>query len=190
MSVSSISAPGQNPYLQIKSDFQTLSQALKNGDLTAAQKAYDAIQQDRQNGPQGANGPATNGPLSADFTALGKALQSGDLAGAQQAFSSLQSDAQALRQSRGGKGHHGHGGGDQDGGDSSSDTAQKTVADEVTTTNADGTVTVTTTYTDGTTSAATEPNPNPTISQSPLASGNTAQLATLLNAQEQATKAA
>jgi hypothetical protein len=187
MSVSSISGSSQNPYLQIKSDFQTLSQALKSGDLDAAQQAYSAIQQDQQSSQH-----PINSQLSADFTALGNALQSGDLAGAQQAFSSLQSNAQALRQSRGGKGHHDHAssGGDQDDSSSSTSDAQKTVADEVSTTNADGTITVTTTYTDGTTSATTEPNPNPVVSQSPLSTSNAGQLSVLLNAQEQATKAA
>jgi len=81
------------------------------------------------------------------------------------------------------------GGGGKGGGADSADSADATkiVTNETTTTNSDGTLTVTTTYSDGSTAAVIEPNPSPTVSQSPLAP-NGAQLATLLNAQEQASQ--
>ena len=59
----------------------------------------------------------------------------------------------------------------------------KTVANKVTLVHSNGTITVTTTYTDGTVSTTTRQNPNPTISQSPLAASG-GQLATLLEAQQ------
>ena len=184
MSVDPISAAQSSSYPPIKNDFQSLSTALQNGNLTAAQNAYASIQSDQQNqqGPQ----PPPNSQIAKDFSALGDALSSGDLSGAQAAFSSLQTDIQSLRQSRGGGGGKGGGGGGKDDDAAATDNSQKTVANEVTQTNTDGTVTVTTTYTDGTTSTETEPNPNPVVSQSPLSSSNPGQLAALLTAQEQA----
>jgi hypothetical protein len=186
MSIDAISANRQQ-FQQARDNYQTLAQALQNGNLTAAQKAYGSIQQEQQNGgPQ----PPADSPIATAFNDLGQALQSGDLSGAQQAFSSLQDAFQSLRKSGG---HHGPHGShapddDQDSSDAatSTDNAQKTVASEVTTTNANGTLTVTTTYTDGSTSSTTEPNPNPTVSKSALFSANSGQLAVLLNAQESA----
>jgi len=183
MSISPINGapPPPQQFQQVRNDFQSLQQALSQGDLTAAQQAFTQIQTD-----QGGRQPPANSPLASDFNALGQALQSGDLTGAQKAFASLQSDAQTLRASRGGghrRGHHG-GGNDGDGDDgSSSSSSSKTVTNEVTTTNADGTQTVTTTYSDGSTSTQTQPNPNP-VSQNPLAA-NGGQLSVLLTAQEQ-----
>jgi hypothetical protein len=191
MSVDSISSASgqQQQFQQIRSDYQSLSQALSNGNLSAAQKAYDSITQDQQNGPQ----PPANSPIATAFANLGQALQSGDLSGAQQAFSSLQSDFQSLRQAhgahRGGGGAKGAGGGDDgDSADASSstDNSSKTIANEVTTTNANGTITITTTYTDGTTSSETEPNPTPVTAKSALDGSNSAQMSVLLNAQETA----
>ena len=192
MSIDAISgsnaASAYSPYRQTRTDFQSLSQALQSGNLSAAQSAYAALQQDQQNGPQ----PPANSPLANDFNALGQALQSGDLSGAQQSLAAVKSDFQSLRQARGGHrgGHKGGGGGDGDDpasalDGSSSSNASKTVATETTTTNPDGTITVTTTYTDGTTSSSIEQNPSPQTSLSPLAP-NRGQWATLLAAQEQA----
>ena len=187
MSISAINngvtaPPPPQQFQQVRNDFQSLQQALSQGDLTAAQQAYSAIQTD-----QGGRQPPANSPLANDFNAIGQALQSGDLTGAQKAFASLQSDFQSVRASRGGGRHRGGGhggGGSDDGDDSSSSNASKTVTNEVTATNADGTQTVTTTYSDGSTSTQTQPNPNPTVSQNPLAA-NGGQLSVLLTAQEQ-----
>lgn len=192
MSIDPVSANRQQQFQQVRDDFSSLSQALSNGNLTAAQKAYASIQQDQQNGPQ----PPANSPIASAFNQLGQALQSGDLAGAQQAFANIQSQFQNKRAGRGG--HHGGGGAapSDDGSDSSdpssvlssSDSSDKTVSSEVTTTNADGTLTVTTTYSDGTTSTSQEPNPTPTVSKNPLDGSNSGQLSVLLNAQETATQ--
>ena len=188
MSVSAVSGSA-NPqqFQQIRTDYQNLAQALQAGNLGAAQNAYSAVAQDQQNGPQ----PPANSPVAQAFASLGQALQSGDLAGAQQAFSSLQADMQAMRQSHGARGAHQHGGGNDDStdGTSSTNNADKTIANEVTSTNANGTITVTTTYTDGTTSSVTEPNPAPTVSKGALDSSNSGQLAVLLNAQQQSSQA-
>ena len=63
--------------------------------------------------------------------------------------------------------------------------AEKTIANEVTTVNDNGTITVNTTYSDGTTLTVTNANPpRPAISQNPLAANN-GQLTTLLKAQQQ-----
>jgi hypothetical protein len=187
MSIDAISSTSAiPPYRQTRTDFQSLSQALQSGNLSAAQSAYAALQQDQQNGPQ----PPAGSPLANDFNALGQALQSGDLTGAQQAFASLKSDFQSLRQASGGHhgGHKGGGGGDDATNaldSSSSSNASTTVVSETTTTNADGTITVTMTYADGTTSSAIQPNPNPPVSLNPLAP-NPGQWTALLGAQEQA----
>jgi hypothetical protein len=181
--ISSATPPAGPP---IRNDFQNLATALKNGNITAAQKAYAAIQDAQQNAPNGAPQPPANSPIAKDFAALGDALKNGDIDAAQQAFSALQNDAQAARAQHGG-GHHGgggKGGKDDDTGDST-DNAQKTIQSQVSTTASNGTVSVTITYTDGSTSTRTDPNPDPVTSQSPLSS-NSNQLATLLSAQEQA----
>jgi hypothetical protein len=185
MPIDAISSTNQQQFQQTRTDYQALAQALNAGNLSAAQKAYDSLQQDQQNGPQ----PPAGSQVANDFSALGQALQSGDLSGAQGAFSSLQTDMQSARRAHRGGGHHGGGGGGQDvdpdsSSASSTDNSQKTIANEVTTQNANGTVTITTTYTDGTTSTQTNPNPNPVVPGSPLAT-NSAQLSVLLGAQQQ-----
>ena len=104
MSVSSVSS-GQNvnqaAFQQRKADFTSLQNSLQGGDLTGAQQAFSAFQQDVQgsgNGSKLANDPK--------YQTLQTALQNGDLSGAQQAFSALQQDMQAHKGH-----HHGHGGG-------------------------------------------------------------------------------
>ena len=104
MSVSSVSS-GQNvnqaAFQQRKADFTSLQNSLQGGDLTGAQQAFSAFQQDVQgsgNGSKLANDP--------NYQTLQTALQNGDLSGAQQAFSALQQDMQAHKGH-----HHGHGGG-------------------------------------------------------------------------------
>ena len=171
-----------------KNDFLALSQALKNGNLAAAQKAYASIENAQKNGgPK----PPADSAIAKDFAALGDALDSGDVDGAKAAFTALQNDFQALRAEGGGPppGAGGGGKGKDDSSDST-DNSQKTIESQVSATNANGTVTVTITYTDGSTSTRTDPNPNPVVSQSPLTADNSGQLAALLNAQEQTTTTA
>jgi outer membrane protein assembly factor BamD (BamD/ComL family) len=91
----------QNPFREIRQDFQQLASALQSGDLTDAQSAYSNIQQVLQ-GNSGSSNSGGSSTLQNDFAALGQALQSGDLSTAQSAFSQLQSDVQATRQTGGG----------------------------------------------------------------------------------------
>jgi outer membrane protein assembly factor BamD (BamD/ComL family) len=90
----------QNPFQQIKQDFEQLARALQSGDLTGAQSAYSNIQQILQANP-GASSSSTNSTgsntLQTDFAAIGQALQSGNVNTAQNAFDNLQSDFQASR---------------------------------------------------------------------------------------------
>jgi outer membrane protein assembly factor BamD (BamD/ComL family) len=78
--------------------FKQLAESLQNGDLSGAQAAYQALQ---QNAPAGANSSANS---NSPFAALGAALQSGNLQDAQTAFSQMQAAH------KGGHHHH-HGGG-------------------------------------------------------------------------------
>jgi len=87
----------------INSDFNTLAQSLQSGNLTGAQQAFAALQQDiqsighTQGGQQTSQSSQQTSQTSQqnnDFNTLAKALQSGDLTGAQQAFTSLMQDAQ------------------------------------------------------------------------------------------------
>lgn len=96
MSTSGISASNRqrfqtgsnsNPRAQA---FKSLADALKSGDVSAAQQAYAKLK-DAKQGQGNAQGGNT------DFSALGQALQSGDLSGAQAAFDKLKTDAQAER---------------------------------------------------------------------------------------------
>jgi hypothetical protein len=102
MSVSSIS-PSDTQYstavqdaaTQRRLDAQALANALKQGDLAAAQKAFGALQS-LQSSPtnQAASGQST--AQSTNIQSLAAALKSDDLSGAQAAFAAVQ------------KGHHGH----------------------------------------------------------------------------------
>ncbi len=89
----------QNPFQQIKQDFQQLASALQSGDLQGAQSAYSNIQQVLGNNATSTSSSGGSNTLQNDFATLGQALQSGDLTQAQSAFSQLQSDFQAGRQS-------------------------------------------------------------------------------------------
>jgi soluble cytochrome b562 len=82
----------QSQMAQMKSQFDQLSKALDSGDLTAAKKAYSAIQQNApQNAPQGDQGPMAQ--MKSKFDQLGQALDSGDLTAAKKAYSDLQQSA-------------------------------------------------------------------------------------------------
>ena len=85
---------------QAKQDFGLLVQALQNGNLAAAQQAYDAFQQ-IQPGPAApsSSAGAAASPVAADWSALGSALNSGSLSSAQAALGKLQQDAAAAWQS-------------------------------------------------------------------------------------------
>lgn len=92
----------QNPFRQIKQDFNQLASALQSGNLSDAQSAYASIQQllqAQQNSSNSNTSSTGSNTLQTDFAALGQALQSGDLTQAQSAFSQLQSDFQAGRRS-------------------------------------------------------------------------------------------
>ncbi len=103
MSVSGISSSGSNPpnwqssFNKVKTDFQSLAQALQSGNLTDAQQAFATLQKDLPAKAQQAAASDPNSPLNT----LGQALQSGDLSAAQTAFT-------ALQQARPGHHHHHH----------------------------------------------------------------------------------
>jgi hypothetical protein len=123
MSISGISSgasslgyvnPWQDELQQRLANYRALQDAMKKGDLAAAQKAYAALQQNAQLGGQDPSGQlfGNNDQLNSDFSALGDALQSGNMNDAKTAFAKLQQDMQATRdaaQKKGGHHHH-HGG--------------------------------------------------------------------------------
>ena len=86
------------PNQQVKADFKALAEALKSGDLTAAQTAFAALKKDDPNlakklaDPDNDNDSAKSNPLKD----LAAALDKGDLTAAQTALASLK------------KGHRGH----------------------------------------------------------------------------------
>ena len=77
----------QSQMTQMKSLFDQLGKALDSGDLTAAKKAFSAIQ---QNAPQGASNQGPMAQIQSKFDQLGQALDSGDLAAAKKAYSAIQ----------------------------------------------------------------------------------------------------
>jgi DNA-binding FadR family transcriptional regulator len=112
-SVNSYSQTYQNKVQQQQQDFQALGSALQSGNLSGAQTAFAALQQQLQSQsaqttqqPSSSNSSSSN-PVSSDFQTLSNALQSGNLSDAQNAFAQLQSDLQTQR----GHGHHHHHGG-------------------------------------------------------------------------------
>ena len=177
----------------LANSYNALGQSLASGDLSGAQQAYASLIQtaasdgtDPTTGtassPSAGGASSSSGAVGADLVALGQALKSGNLQGAQQAFTTLNQAIQAA-----GIGHtHGahHAGGSDAGGATSGGAAASTVTNQVTTTNADGSLTVTTTYADGTSTTKIEPNPHPTQSTANFDPSNPGQLAALLGAQE------
>ncbi len=77
----------QNPFKEIRQDFQQLASALQSGDLSGAQTAYSSIQQLLQANTNSSSSSSPN-TLQSDFAALGQALSSGSLTQAQSAFRS------------------------------------------------------------------------------------------------------
>jgi len=117
MSVGSISS-GSSPYSangssamnQRMKDFQALGQALQSGNLTSAQSAFAALQQNLSQTSQSSSGQgplAANSAASKDVQSIQSALQSGDISGAQKAFTQLKTDLQSSQKAHGGH-HHGH----------------------------------------------------------------------------------
>ena len=104
-------SPANNP-------FQQLGKALASGDLSAAQQAFSALQQNAPQQAASAQGSQTaQGSTGQNaIAALGTALQSGNLAAAQQAFAQIQQTS----------GHHHHHHRSQ--GSSSAPTTQSTAA--------------------------------------------------------------
>ena len=104
MAVGSVSP--NNPYVQNaqmgqasafkqrRQDFEALAQALGSGDLSGAQSAFAALQQDLKNVGQSQSGQQAGASGQDKFQtalqALSQALSSGDLSAAQSAFASLQ----------------------------------------------------------------------------------------------------
>ncbi len=102
MSVLSVSSPTiplptTNPatslpayFKQRRAEVEQLNQALKSGDLSAAQQAYNNIVA-LGNQVIHRDNPYFRADRALDFSAIGGALQNGDLAGARQAFAALHS---------------------------------------------------------------------------------------------------
>jgi DNA-binding FadR family transcriptional regulator len=85
-------ATGPNSH---RKDLQALADALKSGDMAAAQKAFAQLLKDSPRLAQAVNDTqtASSNPRVADFQALANALKSGDLSSAQQAMAKLLQDA-------------------------------------------------------------------------------------------------
>jgi hypothetical protein len=102
-------------------DFKALASALQSNDLSGAQNALAAFQQDLQNAPANTKARSpfdSNSQLGKDLQAVQTALQSNDLTGAQKAFATLQQDLQSAIQSQGTHKAHHHHRQDNDGDDS------------------------------------------------------------------------
>jgi hypothetical protein len=130
MSISGISNQLQlnaatNPYQQ---QFQQLSNALKSGNLSAAQSDFATLQQAfsqptsiaASTSATSAAASVTN-PIAQAFSQLGSDLQSGNLSAAQKDFSTVQQDIQSLSGGRVNH-HHAHGGGGSGGGSNTQNT--------------------------------------------------------------------
>ncbi len=112
MSVSSVSSATDSYWNNIQTwlnqqmqDFRGLASAVQSGDLSSAQKALAAFQQDIQNNPQGPLATALadpNSQISKDFQALQTALKSNDASAAQDAFAALTQDLKSMHHHR----HH------------------------------------------------------------------------------------
>jgi DNA-binding FadR family transcriptional regulator len=103
---------GGSPRTQFRSDFASLLDAVKSGDMSAAQQALTGVQNDRaaSNATYSAQPAQGKGLLSTDLQSLFDAVQKGDVSAAQQALTQFQTDAQQRAQTHGaqGHGHHHH----------------------------------------------------------------------------------
>ena len=108
---SALQSTERSAFKQRQQDFQSLAQALSAGDLSGAQTAFAALQQDLKNaGPapavqQTGSIQTSQNSVTTALQALGQALNSGDLSSAQKAFAQLQQDIQQAAQ---GHRHHHH----------------------------------------------------------------------------------
>jgi hypothetical protein len=127
----------QTSYGQSFKDFQAIGSALQSGNLSAAQSALAAFQQNLQSNPPSAassssssSTAATSGPFGSntqantDLQSLTSALQSGNTAQAQQAFTSLQTDLKGSQKTH----HHHHRSGATSGATASTTTAAATTS--------------------------------------------------------------
>jgi outer membrane protein assembly factor BamD (BamD/ComL family) len=133
------SSQTQNPAQLVQQDYTQLASALQSGNLTDAQSAFSALQQELQTQTGSTATSATTNsttgtdPITNDFNALGQALSSGNLTQAQSAFSQLQNDVQTAQAGgsqsqatgaavQGHHHHHHHGGGGETSAESTSTT--------------------------------------------------------------------
>ncbi|MFT3930468.1 MAG: hypothetical protein QM709_09260 [Spongiibacteraceae bacterium] len=83
---------------QVAQAFDDLSTALENGDLEAAQTAFETLQSlapDNQDSSSSTANASSTDTISTDMAALQEALQNGDLDSAQSLFETLLADLQA-----------------------------------------------------------------------------------------------
>jgi hypothetical protein len=102
-----------SPYKQSQTDFSDLSQSLAAGNLSGAQQAFSAFQQDMQGiqsaqGTRAASAQSGSSNFQTQLSSVGQALQSGNLTAAKNAFSSLQQGVQQSAQLASGHAHHLH----------------------------------------------------------------------------------
>jgi hypothetical protein len=101
MNVSTVS-PDQSTIHQRYQDFIEIQSALQTGNISSAQSAFAAFEQEVQKiGQTGGSSNlfAPGSQLTKDLQNLGSALKSADLGSAQQAFATLKQDIQATGQS-------------------------------------------------------------------------------------------
>ena len=104
----------QSPWQQRAQDFKALQSALQSGDLSGAQQAFAALQNNQQTSTQAANPSGASSPtsqLATDFQSLQTALQAGNLSGAQTAFAAVKQDMQSAGGAQRAHHHHHHHGG-------------------------------------------------------------------------------
>jgi hypothetical protein len=102
-----------SPYRQAQTAYSALSQALASGNLSGAQQALSAFQQDTQGiqsaqGGQAASAQTSTSNFQNQLSSIGQALQSGNLTAAKNAFASLQQGVQQSAQLASGHAHHLH----------------------------------------------------------------------------------
>jgi hypothetical protein len=87
-------ATNQSAFVQFVNDFNAVGSALQSGNLSTAQSALAAFQNDLPGTPQSPSDKpfGNNSQANTDYQSLAGAVQSGDLSGAQKAFASLQND--------------------------------------------------------------------------------------------------
>jgi cellulose 1,4-beta-cellobiosidase len=100
MTVAALSTAGFSQYIASSSNvsgsqkaWQSLEQSLAQGNLTAAQSAFNAyIQLNPAQTSSSGSGSSASSQLSTDMAALGSAIGSGNLSSAQSAFATVESD--------------------------------------------------------------------------------------------------